>query len=306
MLEDVGRRRITLGSGVEIALLDWGGRGPLALLHHANGFCAGLWGLVAERLRPHFHLVAMDARGHGESSKPPPEPRHYAWERFGEDAGEVARRLSDEHGAPIALGLGHSFGGTALMMAAAAAPERFERLVLVDPVLASPAFFAARAALASKPSTSEENRDLSTGARRRRQSFESRAEAREGWASRKAFAAWQPRALDLYAQFGLRERAEGGVELACPSEIEATIFDQARVFDVLPVAARVRTPTRMLCAERGNFPRAIFDQVAARMADARVIDVAAGHLVPMERPELVVDAVLDWYGLGGEAQRSTG
>ena len=24
-------------------MLDWGGEGPLALLSHANGFCAGVW-----------------------------------------------------------------------------------------------------------------------------------------------------------------------------------------------------------------------------------------------------------------------
>lgn len=302
MLDDVARRRITLGSGLEIALLDWGGDGPLALLHHANGFCAGLWGLVAERLRPHLRLVAMDARGHGRSSKPDPGVReNYAWQRFGEDAGEVARRLAAEHGGRIALGLGHSFGGTSLLMAAADAPDLFERLVLVDPVVASPSFFAARST-----QLSEDNRDLASAARRRRQGFESRAEARDGWASRKAFAAWQPRALDLYAEFGLLERAAGGVELACPGEIEAVIFEQARAFDVFPVAARVTTPALILCAERGSFPRAVQDQVAARMRDARVIDVPTGHLVPMERPDLVAEAVLDWLGLAPAAQRSTG
>jgi len=302
MLDDVARRRITLDSGLEIALLDWGGEGPLALLHHANGFCAGLWGLVAERLRPHFRLIAMDARGHGRSSKPDPGVReNYAWECFGEDAGEVARRLASEHGGRVALGLGHSFGGTALLMAAADAPDLFERLVLVDPVVASPRFFATRAM-----PVDEGNRDLVGSARRRRQSFESRAEARDGWASRKAFAAWQPRALDLYAEFGLNERAEGGVELACPGEIEATIFEQARVFDVFPVADRVTTPVRILCAEQGTFPRAIQEQIAARMRDAQVLEVPTGHLVPMERPDLVAQAVLDWFGLGGAAQRSTG
>ncbi len=301
MLDDVTRRRITLDSGLEIALLDWGGDGPLALLHHANGFCAGLWGLVAERLRPHFRLVAMDARGHGQSSKPRPDaPQNYAWERFGEDAGEVARRLAAEHGGRFALGLGHSFGGISLMLAAADAPGLFERLVLVDPVVASPRLFAGTTPI------SENNRDLAASARRRRQSFESRAEARDGWASRKAFAAWQPRALDLYAEYGLVDRAGGGVELACPGEIEAVTFEQARVFDVFPVAARVTTPALILCAEHGSFPRSAHDQMAARMRDARVIDAPAGHLVPMERPDLVVQAVLDWFGLAPAAQRSTG
>jgi hypothetical protein len=38
MLTQVSRRKIQLPeSGIEIALLDWGGDGPLALLHHAKG-----------------------------------------------------------------------------------------------------------------------------------------------------------------------------------------------------------------------------------------------------------------------------
>jgi pimeloyl-ACP methyl ester carboxylesterase len=62
------RRRLRLPSrGIELALVDWGGDGPLALLAHANGFCADVLGPLAERLRARFHVVGFDARGHGDS-----------------------------------------------------------------------------------------------------------------------------------------------------------------------------------------------------------------------------------------------
>src|SRR5690606_14772791 len=78
----VERRRLALAErGVEIALLDWGGDGPLVLMHHANGFCAGTLGLVAEALVPAFRVIGMDARGHGDSTKPE-EPEAYSWEAF--------------------------------------------------------------------------------------------------------------------------------------------------------------------------------------------------------------------------------
>ena len=135
MREDVQRRHVELSSGLEIALLDWGGEGPLALLHHANGFCAGCWAAVAEGLRPRYRVIAMDARGHGDSSKPR-GGESYRWEHFGRDAGEVAAALAALSGAGrVALGLGHSFGGTALLTAAAERPALFERLVLVDPIV---------------------------------------------------------------------------------------------------------------------------------------------------------------------------
>jgi pimeloyl-ACP methyl ester carboxylesterase len=164
----------------------------------------------------------------------------------------------------------------------------------------SPTFFAGMATAAPRLP----NRDLASGARKRRQVFASRAEARETWAGREVFAAWDPRALDLYAEFGLAPCAEGGVELACPGEIEATIFDQARSFDVWDLLPRVGVPSLILCAERGTFGRAFYDQAAARMPDARVVDVPTGHLVPMERPDLVADHVLAFAG--PQRQRSTG
>ena len=113
VLSGVARRVIRLPeSGVEIALLDWGGEGPPALLHHANGFCAALWGPVARHLRSRFRLIAMDARGHGDSPRPE-GPGAFSWDLLAADLLGVGELLLAELGAPrFALGLGHSFGGT--------------------------------------------------------------------------------------------------------------------------------------------------------------------------------------------------
>ena len=60
LLDRAEARRLVLPErGVEVALLDWGGAGPLALLHHANGFCKGLWALVAEGLCDRYRVIAM-------------------------------------------------------------------------------------------------------------------------------------------------------------------------------------------------------------------------------------------------------
>jgi pimeloyl-ACP methyl ester carboxylesterase len=284
---DARRRRLALPeSGVEIALLDFGGEGPLALLHHANGFCAALWAPVAERLRQRFHVVAMDARGHGDSSKPE-GAAHYAWPRFGEDAAAVAQRLlAEQGGGRVALGLGHSFGGTALLVAAAARPGLFGRLVAVDPVLFTPA------GSDDDPGRPERSARLVEGALRRRHDFASRDEARARFAERELFRRWDPRALELYLAEGLRDRPDGRVELKCPGAVEAAIFASARDFDLWAVASRVALPALLLWARDGDFPRAVYEAYAARMPDARVRDVDAGHLVPMERPDLVADEAL--------------
>lgn len=290
---DAERRRLRLPeTGIEIALLDWGGEGPLALLHHANGFCAGLWDLVARPLRSHFRVIGMDARGHGDSSKPE-GAEHYAWSRFVDDAGAVARALAAEHGGGrVGLGLGHSFGGTSLMAAAALDGTLFERLVAVDPVLLPPP-----AQTEIDPERLERSHRLVEGAAKRRHLFPSRAEARAHYADRSLFQRWDPRALDLYVAEALGDRPDGQVELKCPGAVEGAVFAGGRDFDVWSVAPRLSVPTLLLWASAGDFPRAVYERFVASIPDARIRDVEAGHLVPMEQPALVVEQTLAFVGI---------
>lgn len=285
LLAHAGRRTFALpGRGIDVAALDWGGDGPLALLHHANGFCKGMWALVADALRGSWHVIAMDARGHGDSSKPEGADA-YAWHHFAEDVGAVAELLAARHGRPIALGIGNSFGGTALIGAAARRPELFERLLLVDPVVPPP----------PDPSPDAQHpphmRRLVDGARRRRMHWPSRAAARAWCAERALFRGWLPEAIELYLLDGMHEHADGSLELKCPGAIEAAIFAAGRPRDLLDLAGRVRSPTRFLWAEHGDFSRARYETVAASMRAADVATVNSGHLVPMEHPEIVVAAV---------------
>jgi pimeloyl-ACP methyl ester carboxylesterase len=301
VLDDVTRRRLPLPErGMEIALLDWGGTGPLALMHHANGFCAAMLDLVARPLRAHFRVIGMDARGHGDSSRPrasfaqraegertPSDGDAYAWQEFGADLAAVARALAKEHGGRIALGLGHSFGGTSMLLAAAEEPALFERLVLVDPVLHEP-----RAAESYDPARSARAYGLVERASRRRVVFPDRAAARESWRGKDMFADWDPRAFDLYLAEAMADRADGQVELKCAPETESAVYAAGFTSDIWTPTEKLAVPTLILWAQRGDFPRRVYEAYAERLTDARIQDVDAGHLVPMEKPELVVAATL--------------
>ena len=291
MLDDVKRHRIRLvGSPVEIAVQDWGGEGPLALFHHANGFCAALWAGVAERLRDRFRVIAMDARGHGDSSQPPlGEPA--TWERLCDDLEEVAEHWFEASGQRrIALGLGHSFGGTLMMCVAARRPEIFDRLVLVDPVIFPENVDRSQA----------RGNELAVRTLKRTRRWESRAEARAFFGEKELFEAWEPRAIDLYVDEALRDCPDGGVELKCSPEVESSIFGGPSSLDIHGEADRLETPTLLLWARAGNFERVVFDDLAARMRAGRVEDVDAGHLIPMENPQVVADAVVRFCALPNE------
>ncbi len=288
---DVVRRRLHLAErGVDIALQDWGGDGPLALLHHANGFCAALWVQVAERLRDRFHVIAMDARGHGDSSMPAPGPvaEAFDWMTMAGDVAAVVAELLKESGdRQLELGLGHSFGGTLILAVESARPGVFGKLVLADPVVPPTAEMLAEQGWGDRP-------PLAEFARRRRALWPNREEARAHLGGKPLFASWTSRALDLYIGEGLREREDGQVELKCSGEVEALIFEASGSLDLFECTPRVAAQSLFLWARNGNFPRTVYEELCKGMPEALILDAEAGHLIPMEAPDWVADRVLEF------------
>jgi pimeloyl-ACP methyl ester carboxylesterase len=274
--------------GLQLALLDFGGSGPLALLSHANGFCAALWAPVAERLRSDFRVLAFDSRGHGDSSVPPP-PHAYAWEEFVGDLLALAERLVDEHGGAPLYGIGHSFGGTCTMTAASRRPELFARVAMLDPVLVPPPELR-------PPATGHP--PMAEIARKRQQVFESREAARERFGGRAPFASWDPRAFELYLAEGLRDRPDGQVELKCAGEIEASVYEHNSSLDLFAVVRALRVPTLLVFAPRGHFPRTMMERLLGLSPLLQSEDLPGSHLLPMELPERCAERLLR-FGLAG-------
>src|SRR2546429_3607335 len=106
--------------GRRLHLLDWGGdrRPPLLLLHGFTGH-AHAWDTLAIALQPHFHVMALDARGHGDS-----DPADVY------DAAGSFRDLSsvvDQLGLRALTLVGLSMGGRTAMYFAARRPAPVDR-----------------------------------------------------------------------------------------------------------------------------------------------------------------------------------
>lgn len=278
-------RRWVRRGAVELAVLDWGGEGPPALLHHANGFCAATLGPLAALLRGRYRVFGMDARGHGDSTVLD-EPRSYVWSAFRDDWIGVAEHVAQLCGAPLALALGHSLGGTTTMLGAGARPDLVGEIALVEAVIP-----VGGERGTSDPARLERRRRLIEGARKRRSRWPSRRAARAHFAARRFFSGWRSEALDLYVAEGLRETAGGEAELKCPGAVEAAVFENGQGLDAIAEAAAVRCRATWIWARGGDFSRSLYERAAKRMESARVVDVEGGHMVPMEAPERIVAAL---------------
>ena len=237
-------------NGIELAWFEWGashrGDGPSVLLVHATGFHARCWDPVVPRLGAR-HVVAIDQRGHGRSEKV--EIEH--WDVFGRDLADFVRGVGLER----VVGVGHSMGGHAMVDAAAAEPGRFERLVLIDPVIAAAGEYGG-GGWKMWPKGGEPHPTA-----RRKRLFDSPEAMIERFRDRRPYSVFTEEALDAYCRYGLLPVEGGGeegarFELACPPEIEASVYmtsrsnagvhESARALElpVLIVRAMLPTPDR--------------------------------------------------------------
>jgi pimeloyl-ACP methyl ester carboxylesterase len=112
-------------NGLRLRLLDWGGerRPPLLLLHGFTGH-AHAWDTLAIALQPHFHVYALDQRGHGDSD---PADVYNPVVAFDDITGVL-----DQLGQRSVVLVGLSMGGRNGLYFASKRPERVDKLVVVD------------------------------------------------------------------------------------------------------------------------------------------------------------------------------
>jgi pimeloyl-ACP methyl ester carboxylesterase len=240
---------------------------------HANGFNAQTYRRILAPLTERFRILAVDQRGHGASTLPAVVEGRTNWLDFRDDLLALLEVLEVRD----AVLAGHSMGGTACLLAAAEAPARVRRLVLLDPVIIPRAV----------PSGAAANSPLIRGALKRRANFPSRAAALEAYRGRGAFTTWPEDMLADYVAGGFIDTDDGGVRLACEPAWEASSF-ASHAHDPWEAFARTTCPIEILRAEAGSTCR-VDDAIETLTTSGRItIETVPGttHFLPMERPEL--------------------
>ena len=129
------KRTVEVAAGVRISCQVSGDpAAPSVVLLHALGDRAADWHTVESAFAPHFHVVALDLRGHGDSDW----PGTYSFELMRDDVVAVLDVLNLRD----VILVGHSMGGIVAYLLAQAQPGRIARLVIED---ATPPFPRTRA-----------------------------------------------------------------------------------------------------------------------------------------------------------------
>jgi pimeloyl-ACP methyl ester carboxylesterase len=263
------RRGTATRAGTELVYWTWAGSGPTALLLHGIGNYGRYWDLFSGAVGQRLRLVAPDARGHGESGRP---ASGYAVEDFTDDALAILDALAIER----AVVVGHSMGGLHSINLASEHPDRISALVIVD---ASPE---------PLPAGAERARRLVTGRPAR---FADRAEAR-AYLERTS-PGYVDAVYENRLAFAFREDRGALVWRSDPAALEQIMSWRMPVVDRWDALSRITAPTLVVRGTRSNV---LADEVARQMvrtlADGRLMELDAGHNVPLDRPRELADAVV--------------
>jgi pimeloyl-ACP methyl ester carboxylesterase len=278
---------------LSINVTEWSRRGLPCVLLHGFAEAGCVWSYLASRLMPHYRVLAIDLRGHGNSDWDP--DASYETETF---AGDLDRAVTSFRLERMIL-IGHSLGADIAIHYATANAARVAALVIIDfgPELTKAGVDEVIRAFADTPRT-----------------FPSTDAYAEWLIERRPFA--DQKMLRQFARCSLRQRGAGDWELKADPALgvgsllgrfdakDARYCDPQMWLDL----ERIKCPTLVI---RGMGSGVLPYDVPGRMVErlhsvGRLATVAgAGHSVMLDNPAELSAAVVGFLAaiprLGGAA-----
>ena len=252
--------------------------GPVVMLAHGFGCDQNMWRLVLPTLAERFRVVLFDYVGSGRSDPAAwDQARYRSLEGYATDVLEVCEALDLAE----VVFVGHSVSAMVGVLAAARAPQRFAKLVMVSP---SPCYIDDPADGYIGGFTVEDIDEL----------LESLDSNYLGWSATMAPVI-----------MGNPERPELGQELTdsfCATDpAMAAVFARTTFLsDSRADLASVVLPTLVLeCAQDVIAPREVGAYVHAAIPGSRLVTLnATGHCPQLSAPEATVEQIAAFAGAG--------
>lgn len=270
-----------------IPYTDFGGDGPELHFLHANGYPPACYLPLLDMLKERYHVTAMHQRPLWPGAKPEDLSD---WYPLSTDF----LQFLEERNTRQAVVIGHSMGGIAALRAALRAPERFESLILLDPVLFPPGVILLWN-LVRALGLGYRLHPLIHAAQKRRRAFDDLERPFASYRHRPAFRYLDDDALRMYISGITQPGIRIGYTLRYSPEWEARIYHTSiwRDFDLWRGLPGLQPPTLILRgAETDTFlPITAF---LTRRFNSRIqIETLpkTTHLLPLEAPHRVAERI---------------
>jgi pimeloyl-ACP methyl ester carboxylesterase len=255
--------------GVILNCLDYGGMGrqPLLLVHGGSAH-AHWWDFVGPALIGRFHVLALDLRGHGDSSWT--SEWAYGSRHYVADLEAVIGTWS--FGAPVLVG--HSMGGHTAMVYASQHGHTLRAMAAID----SPATYPAWAV-----------EYLRGTAERPRRRYDSLAAACASFRPMPPGTVAAPEVLRHVASYSFRQDEDG--KWVSKGDRRTLIRDPIDAWEALP---DISCPTLYVRGDRGNVEPDLAQRTTAAMGGRLVEIPNSQHHVMLDNPAGLAGALNDF------------
>lgn len=271
---------------MRIHYVDWGNEGaPILILIHGGLDHCRAWDWVAERLRNHYHIIAPDLRGHGDSE-------------WSADGGyslsaylyDLAQLIHQRGPAPVRI-TSHSLGGNVALRYTGTYPENVSHLAVIEG-LAMPPYIQAREKRLDELFRNwiEERRQLSARLPRRYISIEKALERMMDENSR--LSAAQARHLTVH---GVKQNEDGSFSWKFDNYVRSFAPFDAGDENIAQLWGRIACPTLLIHGNDSWAPDPSVDGTLGHFRNARLeMFKDAGHWVHHDRPEAFLSLLMEF------------
>jgi pimeloyl-ACP methyl ester carboxylesterase len=277
------RLAVTLGDGAIGSVRRYVRPNAVRLfIANGNGFATDgyvpFWGPLLDE----FEIIAFDTRNHGQSPLASSGRDGHTYAQMTLDLERVVRAVSAAGGPRRSVGVFHSMSARTAMKHALEIGFPWEALVLFDPPNVPPPDHPLW-----EPMKTFEHR-LADWALSRPDHFTDPSELARQYRETRAHATWVDGALDLMARAVLRHD-DGAWVLACPRDLEASIYLQAMTLNLWPSANAYAGPVALIAADpdaRGAPAPAFANRALAQEGHYAYESIPdTGHLLQIQQPD---------------------
>jgi len=274
--------------GLRLHYADWGNEAapPLLLVHGGLDHCRN-WDAIARALQPHFHIVAPDLRGHGDSE----------WARGSSytlvDNVADLTRLVAAAGLKDAALVGHSMGGMVAQAYAGTFPEQVSRLAVLDGT-----FLATSKQAPIDEQMSRWIKQLERIAEIEPSAFATIDEAAQRLSGRNKRLT--PELAQHLARHGVRQHADGLYRWKFDHYQRARAPYRLSADDYIGLWSRIACPTLLMWGSESFLPDPEASGLLAHFKQAEMVKLdGAGHWLHHDRLDDVLATLRKFLGVAG-------